>query len=135
MHRHDARLTVTGRAEPLGPTGERLAVAHLVGDDGLEVVCANWRRRRGDVRGELDVVALDRTTGTVVIVEVKTRRSGRHGGPLVAVTAAKQGRIRALTAALLRDHVLPYRRVRFDVIGILLPWHGDGHLDHVPGAF
>lgn len=135
MHRHDARLTGTGRAEPLGPTGERLAVAHLTGDDGFEVVRCNWQCRRGDVRGELDVVALDHATRTVVIVEVKTRRSARHGGPLVAVTTAKQGRIRALTAAFLRGQTLPYRRVRFDVVGILLPRHGDGHLDHVPGAF
>ena len=135
MDRHSATLTQTRVAADLGAAGERLAVAHLVADDGLEVVARNWRRRRGEVRGELDVVALDHGAGTVVVVEVKARRSQRHGGPLVAVTPAKQARIRVLTAAMLRDLDLPRRAVRLDVIGIVLPPRGDGRLVHVPGAF
>lgn len=135
MHRHHAALTTTDVPDDLGAAGERLAVAHLVGDDGLEIACCNWRRRRGEVRGELDVVALDHGRRLVVVLEVKTRRSLRQGGPLVAVTPTKQARIRALTAALLRDVDLPYRRVRFDVVGILLPGGGRGRLEHVPGAF
>lgn len=135
MQRHRAALTTTRPTGALGPAGERLAIAHLTGDDRLEVVCCNWRRRHGEVRGELDVVALDHPARSVVVVEVKARRSERHGGPLVAVTPAKQARIRALTVALLQDVAVPYRRVRFDVVGLLLPPAGPGRLDHVPGAF
>ena len=104
-------------------------------EDGLEVVHRNWRRRAGEVRGELDLVALDHARRTVVVVEVKARRSERHGGPLAAVTRRTQSKVRSLTAALLAEVDLPYRRVRFDVVGLLLPTHGDGHLHHVLGAF
>ena len=135
MHRHATPVTGPRPSGPLGAVGERLAVAHLVTDDGLEVVHRNWRRAHGELRGELDVVVLDHTARTVVVVEVKARRSQRHGGPLVAVTPAKQARIRSLTAALLRDLDHPYHRVRLDVVGILLPARGPGRLEHVPGAF
>ena len=135
MDRHSATLTPTRVTGGLGPAGERLAVAHLVADDGLEVVVCNWRRRHGEVRGELDVVARERGTGTLVVVEVKTRRSQRHGGPLLAVTPAKQARIRSLTTAMLPELDLRCRRVRFDVVGILLPTRATGRLVHVPGAF
>lgn len=135
MDRHAAHLTTTRSRGPLGPLGERLAAAHLTADDGLEVVHSNWRRRSGEVRGELDLVALDHARRTVVVVEVKARRSERHGGPLVAVTHRKQSKVRSLTAAMLAEADLPYRRVRFDVVGLLLPTRGDGHLEHVLGAF
>lgn len=134
MTRHATTLTAVDRRGPLGPLGERLAVAHLT-EDGLEVVVRNWRLGTGEVRGELDAVALDHARRTVVVAEVKARSSDRHGGPLVAVTPRKQGRIRTLTAALLRELDLPYRRVRFDVVGVWLPARGDGRLEHLEGAF
>jgi putative endonuclease len=121
--------------DPLGLVGERLAVAHLVDDDGLDVCERNWRVRTGEVRGELDVVALDHVAGLVVIVEVKARRSDAQGGPLAAVTPRKQQRIRALTGRLLAESELPYRRVRFDVVGLWLPRGQVGRLEHVQGAF
>ena len=135
MSRHAAPITVARRTGPLGPLGERLAVAHLTGDDGLEVAARNWDVRTGEVRGELDVVALDHAAGLVVVVEVKARRSDAQGGPLAAVTHHKQARIRSLTATMLRREALPYRRVRFDVVGVWLPGSGAGHLEHVQGAF
>ncbi len=122
-------------AEPLGRVGERIAVAHLTGDDDLDVVACNWALRRGELRGELDVVALDHRRGLVVVTEVKTRRSNAHGGPLAAVTPRKQAAIRRLTSALLVSGELPYRRVRFDVVGLLLPRDRPGRLEHVEGAF
>lgn len=135
MPRHTCTdLRVTGEG-PLGRLGERLAVAHLAGDDGLDVVATNWSLHTGELRGELDVVALDRRRGLVVVVEVKARRRADLGGPLVAVTPRKQAKVRALTTALLVDARLPYRRVRFDVVGLLVPDGGRGRLTHVEGAF
>lgn len=134
MSRHTCSLT-TWSTGPLGAVGEDLAVDHLRGDDRCEVVARNWRLRSGAVRGELDIVALDHLRGMVLVVEVKTRSGERHGGPLVAVTAAKQRRIRRLTSAFLREAELPLRRVRFDVVGVLLPPRGEGRLEHLEGAF
>lgn len=133
MQRHTTTLTAPPPG-PLGPVGEYLAVAHLR-DDGLAVVATNWALRTGEVRGELDVVAADHAQRRLVVVEVKTRRSVRQGGPLVAVTPAKQQRIRRLTSAWLQENDPPVRTVRFDVVGIVLPVGGAATLDHVPGAF
>lgn len=134
---HWVRATGSGRLPggiALGRRGEDLAAARLEAA-GLVVVARNWRLGAGELRGELDLVA-HRPRGSVLVVcEVKTRRSDRFGGPLVAVTPRKQARIRALTAAFLREVVIPHRSVRFDVIGIRV--HGDGraHVTHVEAAF
>lgn len=136
MQRHRLPLSVRPcRGEPLGDRGEQHAVDHLTRDDGLVVVARNWRLRTGDVRGELDVVAVDERRARLVVVEVKTRASDRHGSPLLAVTSDKQARIRRLTSAFLRETGGGHRTVRFDVVAVLLPPDGRGRLDHVPGAF
>lgn len=117
----------------LGARGEQLAAAHLA-ETGLEVVARNWRLTSGELRGELDLVALDHTTGTVVVCEVKTRRGEGYGGALAAVTPRKQARIRSLTVALLTSAQLPYRRVRFDVVAVRLTG-GRPRIQHLVAAF
>lgn len=117
----------------VGARGEELAAAHLR-DEGLEVVARNWRWASGDLRGELDLVALDHARGTVVVCEVKTRRGDAFGGPLAAVTPRKQAKIRALTVALLTGGDLPYRTVRFDVVGVWLQGPAP-RIEHLVAAF
>lgn len=114
----------------LGVRGEQLAAVHLRDDDGLEVVARNWRLSRGAVRGELDVVALDHDRHQVVVCEVKTRRGHGYGGPFAAVTARKQQALRRLAVAFLTAARLPYRDVRFDVIGVWLPDEHQPRLEH-----
>lgn len=102
-----------------GAAGEELAARHLVEDDGLVVVARNWRLAAGELRGELDLVAVDEASGLVVVCEVKTRRdAARFGGALAAVSPRKRAKVRALAAAFLREARLPYRRVRLDVVAI-----------------
>jgi putative endonuclease len=103
----------------LGRLGEDLAARHLTVDDRLEVVARNWRLSSGELRGELDLVALDHTRGCVVVCEVKARRDAeRFGGALAAVSPQKRAKIRSLTGAFLRQANLPYGRVRIDVIAV-----------------
>jgi hypothetical protein len=65
---------------PVGRLGECLAARHLAAD-GLELVARNWRIADGELRGELDLIAVDRATATLVVCEVKTRRdAARFGG-------------------------------------------------------
>lgn len=110
---------LTGTTAATGALGEDLAVRHLVDDDGCEVIARNWRLRTGELRGELDLVALDPADGCVVVCEVKTRRdAARFGGALTALAPRQAARIRALTAAFLREADLPYPRVRLDVIAV-----------------
>jgi putative endonuclease len=103
----------------LGAFGEDLACRHLVADDRLTIVARNWRLSAGELRGELDIVAVDEARGCVVVCEVKTRRDAeRFGGALSAVSPRKRAKVRTLTGAFLRDAALPFHRVRLDVIAV-----------------
>lgn len=114
--------------EALGAYGEGIAVAHLEAA-GFVVVDRNWRCPLG----ELDVVAWDGET--LVVVEVKTRRSAAFGGAAEAVTAAKAHRVRSATCRWLVDHRPPYTELRFDVVTVELRAGRPPAVEHVRGAF
>jgi putative endonuclease len=113
--------------DTLGRHGENLAVAHLEAA-GLRVLERNWRCPLG----EIDVVAVD--GDCLVVCEVKTRRSLRTGGPLEAVTRAKIGRLRRLTAAWLAGQDRHFEDVRIDVVGVLAPAGGPELVEHLTGV-
>lgn len=118
------------RRAALGRFGERLAAAHL-GAHGLTVLARNWRC----ARGELDLVAVDPRTATLVFCEVKTRRSEQFGPPAAAVGAAKARRIRGLALDWLACTGAPRGPLRFDVISVLAPPGGTVRLEHLTSAF
>ena len=107
----------------MGAAGEERA-ARWYRARGYQVLARNWRCRDG----ELDlVVARGRT---LVVVEVKARRTDRFGAPVEAVTVAKQRRIRHLAMRYLEATGARPGRIRFDVVSIL-----GGRLEVVEGAF
>lgn len=110
----------------LGDLGERLAAQHLQAL-GYEVLDRNWRCGQG----EIDLVA--RQGSTVVVCEVKTRRSSRYGHPHEAVTRAKAARLRRLAVAWLQAHDVPAARVRIDVVAVRVG-HGDPVVEHLRGV-
>jgi len=91
--------------------GEEAAAAYLE-RIGCTVVERNWRCPSGEV----DVVALDGRT--VVIVEVKTRRSPSAGTPEEAVSPTKQRQLVRVARHYLAYAGLTEADVRFDVIAI-----------------
>lgn len=97
----------------LGAHGEALAVDHLT-RLGLRILHRNWRCRYG----ELDVIACEPATDTVVFVEVKTRTGDGFGGLPYAVTEQKVRRIRRLAGLWLADQDERWAAVRIDVIGV-----------------
>ncbi len=97
----------------LGALGEALAVDHLT-KMGLRIVTRNWRCRYG----ELDVIASDEATRTVVFVEVKTRTGDGYGGLAHAVTPRKVRRLRRLAGLWLAGQDRRWAAVRIDVIGV-----------------
>lgn len=130
---NDQQMPDTTRA--VGARGEAVAAAYLA-RAGYQILATNWRIAAGDLRGELDLVALDVAVGCTVVVEVKTRRHGGRGGPLAAVGPDKQRRLRRLGAAFVVGAVMPRRPLRFDVIGIVLDRHAvPTRLEHVRDAF
>ena len=107
--------------DDVGRRGEQLAV-QLLEDEGYTLLTRNWRGQGG----ELDVVALDRTT--LVAVEVKTRSSTLYGHPAEAVTPRKIARLRRLTGQWLAENgraLRPrFRDVRIDVVAVTLARRG-----------
>lgn len=104
--------------DALGVAGEQLAERRLAAS-GLRILERNWRTKADGLRGELDLIAVDETVGTLVVCEVKTRRDAGHfGGAVAAVDYRKQARLRALTGAYLRQSTVPYPQVRLDVVAI-----------------
>lgn len=121
---------VGGRStKAIGDAAEARALAHLQ-RHGLSLVQRNYRVAGGPhARGaEVDLIVRDRD-GTLVFVEVRSRRRASHGGALASVDGAKQRRIvRAARHYLLRLASLP--PCRFDVVAV----EGDA-IEWVKGAF
>lgn len=110
---------VAGRHLATGALGEELAADHLQQHHGLTIIARNWRLSTGELRGELDLVALDEGSRQLIVCEVKTRRdAGRFGGALAAVSPRKRAQVRRLAAAYLRERATPHRLVRLDVIAV-----------------
>lgn len=101
----------------VGDGGEARALAHLLAH-GLVLVQRNYRvaagpRARG---GEIDLVMRDRD-GTLVFVEVRSRRSAAHGGAAATVGGVKQQRLVHAARCFLRGMATP-PPCRFDVVAI-----------------
>jgi putative endonuclease len=97
----------------LGDQGEDLAAAALK-RQGYKILERNYMTPLG----EIDLIA--RQGRTVVVVEVKTRKSTRFGSPQEGVSAAKQGRLRRLADYYLKAKRLTGSPVRFDVVAVTL---------------
>jgi putative endonuclease len=112
----------------LGERGEDAAAAFL-DRSGMTVVERNWRCSAGEV----DIVALD--GHTIVLVEVKTRRTVRKGTPEEAVTPAKRRRYAKLAAAYLQAAGVSAVELRFDVVTLLVIAEDRALLRHHRAAF
>ncbi len=112
--------------DALGRAGEMRAVRYLQ-QAGYAILDRNWR----SADGELDIVASEGRT--LVIVEVKTRRTALYGHPFEAVDEKKRARLWRLARAWMRDHPSAARGrvVRLDIIGITGADPGTAVLEHL----
>jgi putative endonuclease len=100
----------------LGRRGEDLAATHLR-RHRHKILYRNFRAPRG---GEVDIVCRDKTSDTLVFVEVKTRRTLDFGNPAAAVNLEKQNLISRGALAWLRmldDPDIPFR---FDIVEVII---------------
>ena len=113
----------------LGAWGEQLAADHLTGL-GLAILGRNWRCRYG----ELDLIACEDASRTVVFVEVKTRSGDAYGGLAQAVTAAKVRRLRRLAGLWLAGQHERWAVIRIDMIGVRIGRRPVPELTHLRGV-
>jgi len=121
-----------------GDEGEAAAAAFLA-RRGFRVLARNVRVPRV---GEIDIVALDPTSpsglrgasgGTLVFVEVKTRRNDAFGPPEEAVTPAKLRTLAACAEAWRNATGWRDRPYRIDVVAVDLA-AGRGDIRHLKGV-
>jgi len=122
-----ARLGLGGKDAP-GARGESLAAKFLEAQ-GYQIECRNFRIKGG----EADIIATH--GGLVVVVEVKTRSSGRFGSPAQAVDGRKGRRVIRAGRAYCRTKGLSLSRLRGDLVAVELPpGGGDPEIRHYQGA-
>jgi putative endonuclease len=119
---------MTAERKRLGERGEDAATAFLE-RAGLTIVERNWRCQSGEV----DIVALD--GDTLVLCEVKTRKTAAKGSPEESVTPAKQRRYAKLAAAYVQAAGIEPVSLRFDVITLLVIAEDRALLRHYRAAF
>ena len=118
--------------ETIGKRGEQ-AAARFLRRKGL-VILAESESDRG---GEIDLIAADKRTKTIIFVEVKTTATTKPGHPAERVDERKQKQIaRAALRYLKRKKILGIRS-RFDVIAVWWTLGGDQpeRIEHYEAAF
>ena len=93
----------------LGQWGEDLAAAYLQGK-GYQIVERDWKSGRRDI----DIIARNEA-GTIVFVEVKTRRSRVFGEPEESIDFRKLQSLQLAINHYIKSHRIN-GKVRFDII-------------------
>ncbi len=113
---------------PLGQQGETLACQYL-SRHGYRVIVRNYRTKLG----EIDIIAEEK--GTLVFVEVKTRRGHQCGHPFEAVTPAKCRQISRVALEYLAETGREGQSARFDVVAISFSGEAVPVIELVKNAF
>ncbi len=96
--------------------------------EGLELVCRNYRCRRG----EIDLIMLD--GAVLVFIEVRYRKNSHFGSAAESITSSKQRRITTAAAHYLQNRDgsadVP---CRFDVVAVTVA--GRQNIDWIKDAF
>ena len=119
-----------GNSKARGDYGETLA-ARLLKRKGMKILGRNYRCPVG----ELDILALDKKTDTILFVEVKTRNDDRIVHPASAVNGEKKKRIRKIAQYYLGTHPAADYSARFDIVTVLLLDDEKPRLEHIENAF
>jgi putative endonuclease len=110
-----------------GKRGEDLAAAHLR-KAGYQIVAQNYRC----LYGEVDIIARD--GGTIVFVEVKSRKSEKFGPPQEAVGLEKRKKLSRISLHYLQQKRLEAFNARYDVVSVRMSPDGD-RIDLIRNAF
>lgn len=108
-----------------GKKGEEMA-AEFLEKKGYKILETNWRF----MNLEADIIA--ETSKTLVIAEVKTRKSNYFGEPESFVTKQKQKNLIKTANAYIERKQLDLE-VRFDIVSVVL--NDDNSIKHIEDAF
>lgn len=127
--RKDRRWRAPRAKDRLGIEGERYAAA--------ELERAGWKileRNLALPSCEIDIIARD--SGTLVFIEVKTRRGEGYADPYEEVPETRRSRMRRAKNEYLRWQGLGSETpCRFDIAVVLMPGAGKPQMNHIKNAF
>ena len=112
-----------------GKIGENLACQYLE-KNNYKIIKRNFRCRQG----EIDIIAYDKTTNELVLVEVKARTSLKYGRPSEAVERVKQQHIKNDAKYYIYKNKITDKPTRFDVIEVFLN-NSNYKIEHIKQAF
>jgi putative endonuclease len=113
--RHARRRRIWSADLASGRRGEDLAHRFLR-RQGFTIVARNYRLAAGDAEADLIAWEGDR----LVFVEVKSRRTDEFGPPERAIGDRKRAHLLRVAREYTRKTELPWERVRFDVVTVIL---------------
>ena len=111
----------------LGALGEQIACEYLI-KQGYQILERNW----SNGHKEIDIIAKD--GDTIVIVEVKTRRSTYLVEPEATVDVYKQRNLIWAANSYVRRYQYDLD-VRFDIISIVIDRNNEKRIEHIEDAF
>ena len=114
----------------LGRWGQRKAELFLKRQCQLRTITRNF----SSTGGELDLIMAD-NSGTIIFVEVKTRRNEDFMPAAAAVNAEKRKNITYTAKYFLKKFDLLKKSIRFDIITVILGDKGKPTIQHYPNAF
>ena len=112
--RHQARKGSMNPELALGRRGEDIAHRFLQ-RAGIIVVARNYRTSSGS--GEVDLIGWEGES--LVVVEVKSRRTDEHGAPDRAIGAGKKVALVRAARDFARHAEVPWEHVRFDIVTVV----------------
>ena len=112
----------------LGRDGENYALGYLE-NKGMKRIVRNFRSGHGEV----DLIVQDGKE--LVFVGVGARRNRRYGEPIAAVTKYKQEHIRYTARIFLLSRGIGGRRIRFDVVEVMMENGREKKIRHIKNAF
>ncbi|MCI7572093.1 MAG: YraN family protein [Bacteroidales bacterium] len=113
----------------LGNKGEQIATDYLFGK-GYKILHRNFVA----FGAEIDIVAMDESTDSIVFVEVKTLSNSYFEQPYEKVNFKKQKRIiKAANSYLVRHNI--DKEARFDVVSIVANNTTPLQIEHIISAF
>lgn len=114
----------------LGRWGEDVAARYME-EQGWYVRHRDWH----DGHKDLDLVCVDADDTTIVVVEVKTRRTAEYGRPAEAVDLEKRRNMIRCADHYVRAFKKENRNLRFDIISIVGTPETGCEIEHVADAF
>ena len=96
--------------------------------------CRTLTRNYSFGGGEVDLIMTD-AGGTLVFVEVKTRRSEDFLPAIAAVNQEKKRKILRTAKCFLKQFRISGRPLRFDIVTVVLGIKGPPDIQHYPNAF